>query len=58
MFDNMISHEISAEIFKGKEPWEHVGLTDQQAQAIVDHPNVDCLDRNLVDWAWNTLIAE
>lgn len=36
----------------------HVGLIDEQAQAIINHPDVDCLDRNLVDWAWNTLIAE
>ena len=55
MIHDMTSDEIRAFVHAGSGSEELVSLTEEQALAIIGHPNYDNLDEALTDWVWETL---
>ncbi len=58
MIARMTSNEITSYIMGDVAPDVPVAMSSSVAEAIMDHPRVDSLDRRLVDWAIDSLDVE
>lgn len=52
---DMTSAEINAYIMGDAPVDKPVAMSNEVANAVLDHPNYTNLDKNLKDWAWNSI---